>query len=189
MKPFQHVSKSPGVRATRLPRSLKHLALTAVLAVAGATSARADAIEDFYKGRTVSLVVSSSTGGGYDALARMLSKYSRETYSRPAQYRGAQHAGRGRHRRHQSSLLGRGARRIRHRRRAEQHALRAAFRHQGGDLRSDEIQLARLAQRRDERLDRLAHVSGRHSRPGEKDRTQKWAPRDRIRRRASTAGF
>ena len=37
--------------------------------------AHADPLEDFYKGRTVSLVVSSSTGGGYDTLARMLARY------------------------------------------------------------------------------------------------------------------
>jgi tripartite-type tricarboxylate transporter receptor subunit TctC len=43
--------------------------------LAASAPARADAIEDFYKGRTLSLVVSSSTGGGYDTLARMLTKY------------------------------------------------------------------------------------------------------------------
>jgi tripartite-type tricarboxylate transporter receptor subunit TctC len=43
--------------------------------LAASTPARADAIEDFYKGKTLSLVVSSSTGGGYDTLARMLTKY------------------------------------------------------------------------------------------------------------------
>ena len=42
---------------------------------AAATPARADAIEDFYKGKTLSMIVSSSTGGGYDTLARMLTKY------------------------------------------------------------------------------------------------------------------
>jgi tripartite-type tricarboxylate transporter receptor subunit TctC len=48
------------------------IALAAVLA---GTPVRADAIEDFYKGKTVSLVVSSSTGGGYDTLARLLTRF------------------------------------------------------------------------------------------------------------------
>ena len=47
------------------------LACTLGLAAA-ASPALADSIEDFYKGKTVSLVVSSSTGGGYDTLARLL---------------------------------------------------------------------------------------------------------------------
>ncbi len=46
------------------------LAVTTTLSVA-----RADAIEDFYKGKTVSLIVSSSTGGGYDTLARLLTRF------------------------------------------------------------------------------------------------------------------
>jgi tripartite-type tricarboxylate transporter receptor subunit TctC len=37
--------------------------------------AQADAVADFYKGRTVSLVVSSSTGGGYDTLARAVARH------------------------------------------------------------------------------------------------------------------
>jgi tripartite-type tricarboxylate transporter receptor subunit TctC len=37
--------------------------------------ALAQSVEDFYRGKTVSLVVSSSTGGGYDTLARMISRY------------------------------------------------------------------------------------------------------------------
>lgn len=43
-----------------------------LLAVAPAA---AQSVEEFYKGRTISLVVSSSTGGGYDTLARMMSRY------------------------------------------------------------------------------------------------------------------
>ena len=40
-----------------------------------AAPALAQSVEDFYRGKTVSLVVSSSTGGGYDTLARMISRY------------------------------------------------------------------------------------------------------------------
>ena len=44
------------------------------LALTGLT-AKAQAQADFYKGKTVSLVVSSSAGGGYDTLARAISRY------------------------------------------------------------------------------------------------------------------
>ena len=40
-----------------------------------APAAHADALEDFYRGKTVSLVVSSATGGGYDTLSRLVAKH------------------------------------------------------------------------------------------------------------------
>jgi tripartite-type tricarboxylate transporter receptor subunit TctC len=40
-----------------------------------AASAKADAIADFYKGRTVTVVVSSSAAGGYDTIARTVARY------------------------------------------------------------------------------------------------------------------
>ena len=50
--------------------------LLSALALTGAcVTARADAVEDFYKGRTISLVVATSSGGAYDILARVLSKH------------------------------------------------------------------------------------------------------------------
>jgi tripartite-type tricarboxylate transporter receptor subunit TctC len=39
------------------------------------TPARADPVADFYKGKTVALVVSSPAGGGYDAMARAIARY------------------------------------------------------------------------------------------------------------------
>jgi tripartite-type tricarboxylate transporter receptor subunit TctC len=47
--------------------------LAALLALAGI--ATAGSIEDFYKGRDVSLVIGFSVGGGYDAYARLLARY------------------------------------------------------------------------------------------------------------------
>jgi tripartite-type tricarboxylate transporter receptor subunit TctC len=41
---------------------------------AGAAIAQ-DAVEQFYKGRSISMVVGSSAGGGYDTYARLLSRY------------------------------------------------------------------------------------------------------------------
>lgn len=56
-------------------RSIVSTAAAALLTAGGASVAAADAIEDFYKGKTVSLVVSSATGGGYDTLARLVSRH------------------------------------------------------------------------------------------------------------------
>jgi tripartite-type tricarboxylate transporter receptor subunit TctC len=46
-----------------------------VLLATGATPATADDLADFYKTKTVSLIVSSSPGGGYDTLARTVAKH------------------------------------------------------------------------------------------------------------------
>ena len=37
--------------------------------------AKAETVADFYKGKTVSLVVGSSTGGGYDTMARAIARF------------------------------------------------------------------------------------------------------------------
>jgi tripartite-type tricarboxylate transporter receptor subunit TctC len=37
--------------------------------------AKADAVSDFYKGKTVTLIVGYGTGGGYDVFARLLARY------------------------------------------------------------------------------------------------------------------
>jgi tripartite-type tricarboxylate transporter receptor subunit TctC len=58
-----------------LPRLLV-LALCALAgACAGATAARADAVTDFYAGRTVTIVVGSAAAGGYDTVARHIGKH------------------------------------------------------------------------------------------------------------------
>src|SRR5262249_36581197 len=44
-------------------------------ALIAAQPARADGIEDFYKGRTVLLVIGYSVGGGYDTYGRLLSRH------------------------------------------------------------------------------------------------------------------
>ncbi len=49
-------------------------AVAALLALSGLAVA-ADSVEDFYKGRNVSLVIGYSVGGGYDAYARLLARY------------------------------------------------------------------------------------------------------------------
>lgn len=47
----------------------------ALILALGATAARADAVEDFYRGRVVTLVVGSAEGGAYDATARLMARW------------------------------------------------------------------------------------------------------------------
>jgi tripartite-type tricarboxylate transporter receptor subunit TctC len=50
------------------------IAAVAALCFAG-SSASAQPVADFYRGKTVTIVVSTSSGGGYDALARALARH------------------------------------------------------------------------------------------------------------------
>lgn len=64
------------------PSSLRHeLALIVCLAIAlpcvFLSAARADDVEQFYKGNTLKVVIGHSAGGGYDLYARLLSKHLR----------------------------------------------------------------------------------------------------------------
>ena len=52
----------------------KRSAALAALVVLAGLAAAAD-VEDFYKGRNVSLIIGYSVGGGYDAYARLLARY------------------------------------------------------------------------------------------------------------------
>jgi tripartite-type tricarboxylate transporter receptor subunit TctC len=56
----------------RAPRLIA--ALVAASALWGAPAA-AQSVADFYKGKTVTIVVTTSTGGGYDAMARALARH------------------------------------------------------------------------------------------------------------------
>jgi tripartite-type tricarboxylate transporter receptor subunit TctC len=51
------------------------LALVATAALAVTSAARADAVADFYKGKTVELYIGYSVGGGYDTYARLLARH------------------------------------------------------------------------------------------------------------------
>jgi tripartite-type tricarboxylate transporter receptor subunit TctC len=50
-------------------------AFFAIAAVLCAGAARADAVEDFYRGRVVTLVVGSAEGGQYDTTARLMARW------------------------------------------------------------------------------------------------------------------
>jgi tripartite-type tricarboxylate transporter receptor subunit TctC len=51
------------------------LALAAALAMLSLAPARAAGVEDFYKGRTITMVIGYSVGGGYDLYARALAMH------------------------------------------------------------------------------------------------------------------
>jgi tripartite-type tricarboxylate transporter receptor subunit TctC len=50
-------------------------AILVVLAGLGVSQARADPVSDFYQGRTVTMIVTTSAGGGYDTLARAIARH------------------------------------------------------------------------------------------------------------------
>jgi tripartite-type tricarboxylate transporter receptor subunit TctC len=55
--------------------AIPHLLALCALIATCAPQAKADAVADFYKGRTVTVVVSSSAAGGYDTLARAVARH------------------------------------------------------------------------------------------------------------------
>ena len=57
-----------------LRRSVSALIIAAAAFVL-VRSARADAIEDFYRGRSINIVIGYGVGGGYDTYARLLSHH------------------------------------------------------------------------------------------------------------------
>ena len=48
---------------------------TAAIAALAATGVKADSVSDFYKGKSVDVIISTTTGGGYDSYARVLARY------------------------------------------------------------------------------------------------------------------
>jgi tripartite-type tricarboxylate transporter receptor subunit TctC len=56
-------------------KSTLGFAIAALAGLAGAGAACADPVEDFYRGRTITIVVGLGTGGGYDTTARVLARH------------------------------------------------------------------------------------------------------------------
>ena len=59
----------------RVTRWLSGFALAALVTGATTFTARADAVEDFYKGKRITIIVPSATGGSYDIYARVLARH------------------------------------------------------------------------------------------------------------------
>ena len=66
---------SATVRGVRLSRMIALLAATAAIWSASIAAGRCDAVADFYRGRSISLVIGFGAGGGYDAYARLLARH------------------------------------------------------------------------------------------------------------------
>src|SRR5215208_4099717 len=56
-------------------RGLGRIAQVCVVASISAAPALADPVADFYKDKTISLIISTGVGGGYDRTARALARY------------------------------------------------------------------------------------------------------------------
>src|SRR5262245_26228390 len=59
----------------RLHRHTMVLAAVAVAAISLPSGARSAGVDEFYKGRTVSLIIGYSAGSGYDIYARVLARF------------------------------------------------------------------------------------------------------------------
>ena len=51
--------------------------LTAIAVLLGAATARADGVADFYRGKTIAVLIGVNVGGGYDFEARLLARFMR----------------------------------------------------------------------------------------------------------------
>ncbi len=54
---------------------MRPICAAAICAIAFQSAARAESVEDFYKGRAITILIGYSPGGSYDASARVLAKY------------------------------------------------------------------------------------------------------------------
>ena len=80
-------------------------ALTAFATSAAPASAQSGA--DYFKGKTITYIVATSPGGGYDTYGRLVAEYM-QRYLPGATFVVQQHAGRRAPGRHQRDLRGRG---------------------------------------------------------------------------------
>jgi tripartite-type tricarboxylate transporter receptor subunit TctC len=60
---------------TRLARAIAGGLCLGLAGTCAIADAKADPVADFYRGRTVTMIVSTSTGGGYDTLARAIARH------------------------------------------------------------------------------------------------------------------
>ena len=123
--------------------------------------AQAQSVEEFYKGKTITLAIGFTPGGGYDLYARHLARHmSKYIPGRPTIV-PQNMAGAGQPARRELHLLGgaQGRHRVRH--------LRAHHRHQPAarerrHLRRHQVHLARQRDQRHLALRDLAHLEGQH---------------------------
>jgi len=59
----------------RMPNTIISALVGAIIVIAFGRAALADEAEDFYRGKTLTVLISYSVGGGYDLYARLLAHY------------------------------------------------------------------------------------------------------------------
>jgi len=101
--------------------------------------ARADAITDFYKGKDLRLIISSSVGGGYDIYRATYCLPSQQAHPRKSNHRSAEYAGCGRHRGGEFILQHRAKGWVGHCRHPEHNTVRTLFREQGRIVRCHKL--------------------------------------------------
>jgi tripartite-type tricarboxylate transporter receptor subunit TctC len=67
--------EAAGLRGKLRSAAMAVVALAALALALGQAGARADPVEDFYKGRQLTLIVGYGPGGGYDVFARLLARH------------------------------------------------------------------------------------------------------------------
>ena len=167
---------------------IRSMSFCLLLAGAAIQTAKADPVEDFYHGKTISMVVSSSPGGGYDALARVVARYlGKHIPGNPSVIvRNMPGAGGIVATSFIANVAPRDGLTI-----AcvlDQHAFRAAVRHQGSRIRRDETHLARHALGRDRLADRLARLADQDARRRQENGNDRRRRRAQIRNRPFTPG-
>src|SRR4029453_8958689 len=63
------------MEASLIERLLSHAGTAAMCFLAATAAAHADAVSDFYKGKTLSLIAGFPPGGGYDTYVRVLARH------------------------------------------------------------------------------------------------------------------
>ena len=139
-------------------------ATLALFACLCAVPALADPAADFYKGSTVTMVVSTSAGGGYDTLARAIARQFGKHIPGHPTIVVRNMPGAGGIIADQLPLRGRATRRLGAGPDPERPAARAAVRHQTGAVRPAQVQLARHAERGNRDGAGLAHGAGEFGR-------------------------
>ena len=138
---------------------LPALALAAVLAAA--MPVQAQSVEEFYKGKSITLAIGFTPGGGYDLYARHLARHMGKHIPGNPTIVPQNMAGAGSPARRELHLFGgaEGRHRVRHLR-AHHRAQSAAGERR--DLRRHQVHLARQRHQRHLALRDLAHLEGQH---------------------------
>src|SRR5205085_4327551 len=68
-------NRGSGMRSHPIGRPMRLALGAALLVLLNCASSRADSVADFYRGKDLRLIISSSVGGGYDIYARLIAKH------------------------------------------------------------------------------------------------------------------